>query len=284
MNKKERTPQHIVKACEFSPFVSFVFEMLLLYEWDSDFRDGLGIFQESGLGIARHVLADMWEKEADFNMPDIRLIAEMKKIDGGRQCFYRLKSLVYRWLEGTEQEWESLSDYMIKQDREEVSKAEEPYELIYPSMIRLFEKMAENTKTPFAIINLWGRQGTGRFENFRCFCREKKRGLLLVDGNIVIQKEKEEQKQIFEELLWISILEQCETAIRWKGSEQEGLEELLMEAVHIWKQKQKTLVVLTEQPVHAMERGSFDVPCAVFEIKEPEQCGFSKLWDRYIWF
>lgn len=57
-----------------------------------------------------------------------------------------------------------------------------------------------------------------------------------------------------------------------------------MEAVHIWKQKQKTLVVLTEQPVHAMERGSFDVPCAVFEIKEPEQCGFSKLWDRYIWF
>lgn len=288
MNGRERTPQQIADACELTAFAMYVFEMLLLYEWDDSFREKIESFQEDEIGISQQILEDMWGGEADFTIPEICLIAEKRSYDGGRRYVYRLKSLVYRWIEGMERNWESLSKYLTIQGRNEFFDIEEPDTLIYPEMIQICEKFRSVSETKkkqtmeFVMINLWGKQGIGRLENFQCFCREQNRGMLLLDGNALAERNKEEQQELLEQSLFVSLLEQCEMAIRWKGVDEEGnLGILLKEAAGIWKQKQKTLVVLTEHPVEDMERGQFDVCSIVFEIKDLNPYEFSKLWERY---
>ncbi|MFR8015835.1 MAG: hypothetical protein ACLU48_04285 [Clostridiaceae bacterium] len=64
-------------------------------------------------------------------------------------------------------------------------------------MIRVEQKKKEHSDG-WILLNLAGKDGSGRLENVKAFCREKKMGLILLDGSSLLELGREKFRNMFE--------------------------------------------------------------------------------------
>ena len=214
------------------------------------------------------------------------------------RIIYRIREQVLRFIE---QEFPPDPDEFFLESFSNFEKAEEPdpERSVYRDMIRVEQKKKEHSDG-WILLNLAGKDGSGRLENVKAFCREKKMGLILLDGSSLLELGREKFRSMFGELGVNALLKERVIAVTWEDALGEReLFRVLREMGHEWDRLPVLVIIITETPLRPVIPGSAHVP-AVFEIREPDpfarkdmgmryakkwqipfEDGFGEMWQRF---
>ncbi len=301
MTDLERRIGLVRERCSLTAFGAFALELLLLAEWDPDLNGTNGIYPDE--------LIRAWEKNrpnaeaggktdrAELDK-EIRTIAGRNVEEASGRIIYRIREQVLRFIE---QEFPPDPDEFFLEIFSNFEKAEEPdpERSVYRDMIRVEQKKKEHSDG-WILLNLAGKDGSGRLENVKAFCREKKMGLILLDGSSLLELGREKFRSMFGELGVNALLKERVIAVIWEDALGEReLFRVLREMGHEWDRLPVLVIIITETPLRPVIPGSAQVP-AVFEIREPDpfarkdmgmryakkwqipfEDGFGEMWQRF---
>lgn len=280
------TEDMIAERCGLSSLASFVLRLLILYEWDHEFSHYIdetgGI--SSGQGIPLNLITELWAAEENGLVksltadPGIDLIAEQSYADQGRMIYYRLRGTLYRMLAAESDMAAGLRSYAHYYDKSELEREEDPDMVIYQGLLRLASKSRQE-QTPFLLMQVAGKKGSGRIQNLKCFCRELGRGLILILGSELRELEREDRIEILKSFLLESILGEKELALYW-NEEPEPLSQIIKAACEAWVGHNVRMMLITCQPINWQGEGIWSCESAVFTLEEPDRYQTTALWQR----
>ena len=219
MTDLERRIGLVRERCSLTAFGAFALELLLLAEWDPDLNGTNGIYPDE--------LIRAWEKNrpnaeaggktdrAELDK-EIRTIAGRNVEEASGRIIYRIREQVLRFIE---QEFPPDPDEFFLEIFSNFEKAEEPdpERSVYRDMIRVEQKKKVHSDG-WILLNLAGKDGSGRLENVKAFCREKKMGLILLDGSSLLELGREKFRSMFGELGVNSLLKERVIAVTWEDA------------------------------------------------------------------
>ncbi len=302
MTDLERRISLVRERCSLTIFGRFALDLLLLAEWDPDLNGTGGVYLDE--------LIRAWEKSSQEDTAgkgktdraelerEIRTIAGRSTEDTSGRIIYRIRKQVLNFIE---QEFSPDPDEIFLEIFSNFEKAEEldPERSIYRDMIRVEQKKREHSDG-WILFDLAGKDGSGRMDNVKAFCREKKMGLILLDGSSALELRREECRSMLGGIGLNALLKKRVITVKWGDDlEERELFRLLKEMEAVWGRLPVLVIILTETPLRPVIPGAAQVP-AVFEIREPDpfsrkdmgmryakkwqipfEDGFGEMWQRF---
>lgn len=276
----EKRIELVRERCFLTEAGRLFLELLLLAEWDPDLKKYEGIRADE--------LFRMWkERKTEKNVPkdwksaerELYLVAEPAGRDEMGKELCRVRKQILEFLE---QEYETDPCNGFLEIVPDLNGAEEPdpERSVYRKMLR-FERKKRTSVRDWLLLNVSGKDGSGRMENVRAFCREKEMGLILLDGMELCETERAKRGRIFREAGLNAILRKRVIALKWSGNPEEtGLFRIIGDMEKEWEALPVLAVIITETPMRPVIPGSTQVP-AVFEICEPGSFSRKEMGMRY---
>ncbi len=300
MTNLEKRIDLVQERCCLDKFGRFCLEFLLLYEWDAKLQQEEGLYADE--------LLEAWDKkngiekdavkchEREETADILKLLADVYVDETGRKRF-RVKKQILQFLDRgyTEENTSFYTEIFTDLTTEDEPDIERK---VYDWML-LFADRKRKTEKDMILMNLSGEEGSGRLENVKAFCRDRKQTLVYFCSHELAKTEQPERSEILLRLGLSALLENRVIVMRIERDEEEAYG-LLREIYRIWRKLPLLFVILTRKPMRAEASGNAPVP-AVFEIREPAEFarremgirfaekwkipfddGFGELWQQYL--